>query len=116
MFHVARRGFENHCKIPAEGIPEEGSTGGEILTSRLPVYGTKDAGRGLWLRLKNTCKQFGCSLNQILPTLFTLRDDDSEIIARCLLMWTICCMAILPEGAEVVNSVTTIFSGQRETR
>ena len=81
-------------KIPAQGIPEEGSTGGEILASRLPVYGTKDAGRGLWLRVKNTCKQFGCSLNQILPTLFTLRDDDSKIIAGCLLMWTICCMAI----------------------
>ena len=29
-----------------------------ILASRVPVYGTKDAGRGLWLRLKNTCKLF----------------------------------------------------------
>ena len=81
-------------KIPAEDIPEEGITGGEILTSRVPVYGAKDAGRGLWRRVKNTRKQFGCSLNQILPTLFTLRDDDSKIIAGCLLMWTICCMAI----------------------
>ena len=57
-------------RIPAEGIPEQGITGGENLASRVSVYGTKDAGRGLWLRLKNTCKQFKFSLNQILPTLF----------------------------------------------
>ena len=36
-------------RIPAEGIP-----GGEISASRVPPYGTKDEGRGLWLRLKNT--------------------------------------------------------------
>ena len=68
-------------RIPAEGVPEEGSAGGEILASRVSVYGTKDAGRGLWLRLKKTCRQFKFSLNQILPTLFTLRDDESGIIA-----------------------------------
>ena len=49
-------------RIPAEGIPEEGIAGGEILASRVPIYGTKDAGRGLWLRLKNTCKQFNVQL------------------------------------------------------
>ena len=31
-------------RIPAEGIPEEGIAGGEILASRVPSYGTKDAG------------------------------------------------------------------------
>ena len=80
--------------IPAEGVPEEGIAGGEILASRVPVYLTKDAGRGLWLRLKNTCKLFNFSLNQILPTLFTLRDDESGIIAVMSSKWTTCCMAI----------------------
>ena len=65
-------------RIPAEGIPEEGIADGEILASRVPICGTKDAGRGLWLRLKNTCKQFKCSLNQVVSTLFTLRDDESK--------------------------------------
>ena len=45
-------------RIPAEGIPEEGIAGGAVLASRVPIYATRDAGRGLWLRLKNTCKQF----------------------------------------------------------
>ena len=41
-------------RIPAEGIPEEGIAGGAMLASRVPICGTRDAGRGLWLRLKNT--------------------------------------------------------------
>ena len=57
-------------RILAEGIPEEGIASGEFLASRVPVYSAKDAGRGLWLRLKNTCKQFKVSLNPILSTLF----------------------------------------------
>ena len=68
-------------RIPTGGVPEEGIASAEILASRVSVYGTKDAGRGLWLRLKNTCKQIKFSLNQILPTVFTLRDDESRIIA-----------------------------------
>ena len=67
--------------IPAECIPKKGVAKGSILASRVPVYGTKDAGRGLWLRLNNTCKQCKFSLNQILPTLFTRRNEESNIIA-----------------------------------
>ena len=44
---------------------------GEVSASRVPVYGS-------WLRFKNTCKQFKFALNQILPTLFRLRDDESR--------------------------------------
>ena len=81
-------------RIPAEGIPEEGIPGGAIWASRVPVYGTKDAGRGLWLRLKNTCKHFKFSLTQILPTLFALRDDESRIIAVMSSNVDDLCMAI----------------------
>ena len=71
--------IESCCTIfPAGGIPEERIACGEMFASRVPLCGTKDAGRGLWLRLKNTCKQFHFSVNQILPTLFTLRDDESK--------------------------------------
>ena len=52
-------------RIPAGGVPEEGIASGETLASRVPVCGTKDAGRGLWLRSKSTCKQFKFPLNQI---------------------------------------------------
>ena len=29
-----------------------------VVSSSVPIDGTQDAGRGLWPRLKNTCKQF----------------------------------------------------------
>ena len=39
------------------------------MASRVPVNGTTDARRRLWLRLKNTCKQFNLLLNQSATTL-----------------------------------------------
>ena len=96
-------------RIPPEGIPDVGTAGGEILASRVPVCGTKDAGRGLWLRLKNRCKQFKFSLNQILPTLFTLRDDESRIIAVMHSNADDLLYGNLPEGAEGMNSVLQQF-------
>ena len=96
-------------RIPADGILEEGIAGREILASRVPVYGTKDAGRGLWLRLKNTCKKLKFSLNQILPTLFTLRDDESRIIAVMSSNVDDLLYGHLPEGAKAMNSVLQQF-------
>ena len=92
-------------RIGAEGIPEEGVAGGGILASRVPIYGTKDTGRGLWLRLKNTCKQCNFSLNQILPTLITLRNEESKIIAVMSSNAADLLYGYLPEGAEAMNSV-----------
>ena len=83
-------------RIPAESIPEEGIAGG-------------DAGRGLWLRLKNTCKQFKFSLNQILPTLFTLRGNESRIIAVMSSNADDLLHGYLPEEAEAMNSVLQQF-------
>ena len=101
-------------RMPAEGIPEEGIAGGEILASRVPNYGTKDAGRGLWLRLKYMCKHSKFSLNQILPTLFTLRDDESNIIAVMSSNVDDLLYGYLPEGIEAMNSVLQQFLEDKE--
>ena len=70
------------------------------------------AGRGLWLRLMNTCKLFKFSLNPILPTLFTLRDDESKIFA---VMFSTCCVWLSPGRAEAMNSVLQqFFVGKEE--
>ena len=103
-------------RIPAEGFPEEGIAGGELVASRVPVHGTKDAGRGLWLRLKNTCKQFHFSLNRILPTLFTLRNEESTIIAVMSSNVDDLLYGYLPEGAEAMNSVLLQFLGWQRRR
>jgi len=38
-------------RIPKGGIPEEGIAEGDVLAARVPIYRTKDAERGFWLRL-----------------------------------------------------------------
>ena len=101
-------------RMPAEGFPEKGIAGGEILASRVPNYGTKDAGRGLWLRLKYMCKHSKFSLNQILPTLFTLRDDESNIIAVVSSNVDDLLYGYLPEGIEAMNSVLQQFLVDKE--
>ena len=62
-------------RIPKGGIPEEGIQEGDVLAARVPIYGTKDAGRGFWLRLKEVVEHKGYVLNKILPTMFALRSD-----------------------------------------
>ena len=63
----------------------------------------------MWLRLKNTCKQFNFPLNQILPTLFTLRDDESIIIAVMSSNVDDLLYGYHLEGAEAMNSVLQQF-------
>jgi hypothetical protein len=67
-------------KIPRGGIPEHGVKEGAVIAARVPIYGTKDAGRGFWLRLKEDMLQAGYSLNKILPTLFAFRDCNDHIV------------------------------------
>ena len=62
-------------RIPKGGIPEEDVPEGAVIAARVPIYGTKDAGRGWWLRLKEVVLEHGYSLNKILPTMFALRVD-----------------------------------------
>ena len=51
------------------------------------------------------CKQFNFSLNQNLPTLFTLRDDESKIIAVMSSNVDDLLYGSLPEGVVATNSV-----------
>ena len=62
-------------RIPKGGIPEEGIEEGTIIAARVPIYGTKDAGRGFWLKLKEVVLSRGYKTNKILPTMFTLVKD-----------------------------------------
>jgi len=65
-------------RIPKGGIPEHGIAEGAVIAARVPIYGTKDAGRGFWLRLKQVVTDNGFELNKILPTLFALRDKTTN--------------------------------------
>ena len=81
--HTYLQGKENDriilYRIPKGGIPEEGVEEGAVLAARVPIYGTKDAGRGWWLQLKEAAVEAGYTLNNILPTMFTLRVDNKIV-------------------------------------
>ena len=62
-------------RIPKGGIPEEGIEEGTVIATSVPIYGTKDAGRGFWLRLKEVVLNRGYTANRILPTMFSLVKD-----------------------------------------
>ena len=62
-------------RIPKGGIPEEGIEEGMVIAARVPIYGTKDAGRGFWLKLKEVVLSRGYTANNILPTMFSLVKD-----------------------------------------
>ena len=64
----------------------------------------KDAGRGLWLSIEEHVQTIQFSLNQILPTLFTLRNEESKIIAVMSFNVDDLLCGYLPEGAEAMNS------------
>ena len=66
-------------RIPKGGIPEEGVAEGDVLAARVPIYGTKHAGRGFWLRHKEVGEGEGYKLNKILPTMFALRDNGKVV-------------------------------------
>ena len=40
-------------KIPKGGIPERDIPEGTVLAARVSIYGTQDAGRGFWLKLRD---------------------------------------------------------------
>ena len=46
-----------------------------MIAARVPIYGTKDAGRGFWLKLKEVVLSRGYTANKILPTMFSLVKD-----------------------------------------
>ena len=77
------QGIENDriilYRIPKGGIPGEGVEEGAVIAARVPIYGTRDTGRGFWLRLKEVVVENGYTLNQFLPTMFTLRDAEGKI-------------------------------------
>ena len=60
-------------------IPEIQQAG--YMIARVPVYGTTDAGRNLYLRIKQSCKEFGLRASQILSALYFITGEDGKLCA-----------------------------------
>ena len=59
---------------PRSGLP--GLKLDDRLLARVPVYGTQDAGRGFWKKLRRTLIAGGVRENRVLSAVYTLTVDD----------------------------------------
>ena len=60
------------------GAPADGA-----LAARMPVYGTRDAGRGLWKKIRARFKANGMRENHIMSALYSISSEKNEI--ACML-------------------------------
>ena len=97
-------------RIPKGGIPGRGIAEGAIIAARVPIYGTKDAGRGFWFQLKEVVISKGYKLNKILGTMFTLRDKDGHIVSVMSSNVDDLLYASKPGYEDAMNEVLKTFS------
>ena len=62
-------------RLPKGGLPDDEIPEGAMMLARVPIYGTKDAGRRFWLKLKGTITNIGLTQNSQCPALFTYSED-----------------------------------------
>ena len=62
-------------RIPRGGILECDVPKGAVIAARVPINGTRDAGKGFWRQLKEIIVKRGFTMNFILPTFFVLRRE-----------------------------------------
>jgi hypothetical protein len=93
------------------GVPE-----GACLVARVPVYGTRDAGRGFWKTLRDALVGSGLQENRTLPALYSY-SKDGEVLAMLAthvddLLW-----AAKPEAEHVIAEARKAFIwGKEESR
>ena len=63
---------------PPDGL--EGVEDGGALVCIMPVYGTRDAGRGIWEKLRQKILEKGFQESRITKALFYLRDEQGNLV------------------------------------
>ena len=66
-------------KQPKGGLP--GVPEGACMIARVPVYGTKDAGRGFWKRLRTVITTAGFRENYVMRALYHYTNEEGRILA-----------------------------------
>ena len=67
-------------QAPDGGIP--GHPGQEYMIARVPIYGTRDAGRQFWKRLRKVMIDAGFRENTIMPAVYSY-SKDGKVMAVC---------------------------------
>ena len=64
-----------------EGVPDPEIQRAGFMIARVPVYGTTDAGRNLYLRIKECSRELGLKTSRVLSALYFLIDKEGNLCA-----------------------------------
>ena len=94
-------------KPPPGGLP--GLPDKVRILARVPVYGTKDAGRKFWKRLRQVFIEQGLRENHDMRALYSYTNQDGELVAMCGTHVDDLICAAKPEAEDMVRKVTKAF-------
>ena len=90
---------------PAGGLPDDVQPDDRMLAF-VPIYGTKDAGRGLWRRIRKVFISVGLRENFVMSALYSYSKDGVAMVLVAThvddVLW-----ACDPEASDVMKAVTT---------
>ena len=98
-------------KVPnhPKGVPDPEIQRAGYMIARVPVYGTTDAGRNLYLRIKESCKEFGLKSSQILSALYFITGEFNKLCAAICAHVDDFLWAATPDGEPVVQRLLDQF-------
>ena len=64
-----------------KGVPDPEIQRAGFMIARVPVYGTTDAGRNLYLRIKESSRELGLKVSRVLSALYFLTDKEGNLCA-----------------------------------
>ena len=62
-------------KQPKGGLPDDQVAPTDRLLGLVPIYGTKDAGRGLWRKILRVMTKHGLKENMVFAALYSYSQD-----------------------------------------
>ena len=65
---------------PDGGLPDPSIKHDDRMLCFVPIYGTRDAGRGLWRRIRNVLMTVGFTENLVMPALYSYSKDSIVLV------------------------------------
>ena len=81
-----------------------------MTLARVPIYGTTDAGRKFWERLREVIIEAGFRENQISKALYSLTDKEGKVIASICTHVDDTLWAAKPEAESGINQILETYA------
>ena len=99
-----------------KGVPDPEIQRTGCMIARVPVYGATDAGRNLYLRIKESSRELGLKASRVLSALYFLTDKEGNLCAALCTHVDDFLRAARAEGEQVMQRLLDRFKiGRVET-